>query len=29
MVKDKIDQIYLPFLSKVAGDLGINKVELN
>ena len=28
MVKDRIEQTYLPFLSKVAREFGINKIEL-
>ena len=28
MVRDRIEQIYLPFLSKVAAKFGINKMEI-
>ena len=27
MVRDRIEQTYLPFLVKLAGEFGINKVE--
>jgi len=29
MVKDRIEQTYLPFLSKVAREFGINRIEIN
>jgi len=28
MVRDRIEQTYLPFLSKVAAKFGINKMEI-